>query len=189
MKRRVPNILTIARVLLACGFIYFVRKPDVSSVVVAIVFFTFASLTDYFDGYFAKKHDFISNFGKIADPIADKFLSLAAFYVFVEMQMMAAWMFYVIFFREVFVTIFRFVAIRKGVVLAAERAGKLKTVFQITTISVMLVFLLFFERIWSLQIADLIGPFVMGALQIITVALTLYSGISTIWNNRKVFVT
>ena len=86
-----PNILTVSRILLTIFFIKFLLKSGFSSSVIAAAIFTVASLTDYLDGYIAKKRNLISNFGKIMDPIADKFLVLSAFFVFMRLDIIAAW--------------------------------------------------------------------------------------------------
>ena len=143
MKKRLPNLLTISRVFLAAGFIICILKSGMLYLVLATVLFILASITDYYDGYFAKKHNVVSNFGKIMDPIADKILMLTAFYIFVSMEIIPAWMFYVIFVREILVTGLRFWAIKKGTFLAAEKAGKYKTGLQITSVIVILLFLIF----------------------------------------------
>ena len=79
MKRRLPNLLTVSRVFLAVAFIICIVKGGLLYLVLATVLFILASMTDYYDGYFAKKHDVVSNFGKIMDPIADKILLISCF--------------------------------------------------------------------------------------------------------------
>lgn len=187
MKKRLPNLLTISRVFLAMGFIFFLMKPGTASVIIATIFFVVASLTDYFDGYFAKKNNVVSNFGKIMDPIADKFLMLAAFFLFMRMQVIAPWMFYAIFAREMIVTGARFFAMKHGKYLAAEKAGKYKTALQITTVIVILFFLICKEaQVLSdgFQVGWYAG---IQGLLLLTVMLTVISGISYLWNNRKAF--
>src|SRR5205085_3411379 len=87
-----------------------------------------------------------SNFGKIMDPIADKFLVLSVFFIFVQRNVIPYWMFYLIFIREVLVTGSRIIAIRRGQVLAAEKAGKLKTILQLFAIWLILLFVILQEN-------------------------------------------
>ena len=190
-----PNILTLLRILMTFVFLVFLNKGDFSSTVVAFVVFVAASLTDFLDGYIAKRYNLISNFGRIMDPIADKFLMLSAFYMFMRMNIIADWMFYIIFIREVLVTLVRFYAMGKGVVMAAEKAGKYKTTFQISTVIVILLYLILYR--WAAEASAVMDTvfcvlqkryLVIAGLMLITVLLTLVSGISTLWRNRKVFL-
>ncbi|MCK5215744.1 MAG: CDP-diacylglycerol--glycerol-3-phosphate 3-phosphatidyltransferase [Candidatus Omnitrophica bacterium] len=190
-----PNILTLLRILMTFVFLVFLNKGDFSSTVVAFVVFVAASLTDFLDGYIAKRYNLISNFGRIMDPIADKFLMLSAFYMFMQMNIIAEWMFYIIFIREILVTLVRFYAMGKGVVMAAEKAGKYKTMFQISTVIVILLYLILYR--WAAEASAVMDTvfcvlqkryLVIAGLMLITVLLTLVSGISTLWRNRKVFL-
>lgn len=183
-----PNCLTISRMFLTVVFIYLLMQDGIVPKIVACIVFTVASLTDYFDGHIAKKHNKTSNFGKLMDPIADKFLILAAFFIFTKMELVALWMFIIIFTREIIITLLRLLAIRKGKYMAAERAGKVKTVFQIVAISFILVGIVIQELYdyWSFpyRIYDILSSFIY-VLMIITVFITLFSGISYLWNYRR----
>lgn len=156
----------------------------------ATIIFIVAALTDYYDGFFAKRRNLISDFGKIMDPIADKFLILMAFFAFVQMHIIALWMFIIICGRELLITFMRLFAIKSGKILAAETAGKCKTVSQITAIIVILLFLVFQEMSvfanQSMIVRDWL-PFSIYILMLIAVILTVASGISFFWNNRKFF--
>lgn len=183
----VPNILTVSRIFLACAFVFFLTRDGVLSMALASICFSLASFTDFFDGYYAKKHNLVSDFGKIMDPIADKFLILAAFFVFARMDIVAVWMFGIIAAREVAVTVARLMAMRRGKVLAAEKAGKWKTVSQMAAIFIILASLMFREagvKAWWLERSWHVGIY---ALMLGVVGLTLFSGVSYFWNNRQVF--
>lgn len=184
-----PNKLTIARIILTFFFIYFISLQGLVNMTAAALIFVLASLTDFWDGYIAKKYNLISDFGKLMDPIADKFLILAAFLAFVRMHIVENWMVLLILGREMMVTGLRIFAMTKGKVLAAEKAGKHKTVSQMVAIFFILGFILFKESLarfskWSPVIE---GWWESGIniLMIITVTLTLISGVSYFWNNRK----
>jgi CDP-diacylglycerol--glycerol-3-phosphate 3-phosphatidyltransferase len=186
--RHLPNILTLFRIVLTVFFVVFLTRQGFVSMILAAVFFAAASITDYFDGYLAKKKNLVTDFGKIMDPIADKVLILAAFFIFARMDIIAVWMFVVIFLREFLVTMSRFKAMRKGRVLAAEKAGKLKTVSQITAISVVLVFLILRESSLASQWSD--GMYLgwrwgVTFLMLITVVFTVLSGVSYYNSYRK----
>jgi len=184
-----PNILTVSRIVLAAGFIYSLSRMNAMATMLAIVLFTLASLTDFYDGYFAKKYNMVTDFGKIMDPIADKVLILIAFYFFMDLQLVAAWMFYVILVREVAVTGSRLWAITKGKVLAAEQAGKVKTVSQIVAISAILLFILFQQMEISAYWPDAVftgWALAIYVLMLVTVCLTAISGISYFWMNKDI---
>jgi CDP-diacylglycerol---glycerol-3-phosphate 3-phosphatidyltransferase len=169
-----PNILTLSRIVLAVVLIFLLEERSSAGNILAAVVFAIASLTDFYDGHLAKKMGLVSDFGKIMDPIADKILILSTFGVLADIGMIAWWMFIVIAVREVLVTASRLVAMRQGQVLAAERAGKVKTVVQIIAILAILLYLVAarhfepdIQRLW-LRINDM--------LVIWAVIMTIYSG-------------
>lgn len=183
-----PNRLTIARIVLTFAFVFFAFQSGVTPRIIAVAVFLLASLTDFFDGYYAKKHNLISDFGKLMDPLADKFLILTAFFIFTVMHLVQGWMFALILAREVGVTLVRLRAMRRGKVLAAEGAGKIKTVLQILTILTILLFMIFTEMNLSGHWSALLGQFhqrVIVPLMFAVVAITLFSGGSFLWNNRR----
>ncbi len=174
-----PNILTVTRIFLTCIFVFFLYQEPRVFHLLAIVVFVAAAWTDFWDGHLARKHNLHTAFGKIMDPIADKFLVLSAFFVFADLKIIALWMFIVIFIREVGITLIRFYAMTKGKVLAAEKAGKWKTTAQMITVGIILIFIAHFP--------PLIGIQTITWAMFIVIALTLYSGISFLWNNRGLF--
>ncbi len=184
-----PNQLTIARIILTFIFMYFISREGFIPATIATLIFTLASLTDFLDGYIAKKYQQVSDFGKLMDPIADKFLILAAFLAFVRMHLVADWMVVLILGREIVITGLRIFALTKGKVLAAERAGKHKTVSQVVAIFVILIFILMKEYLtsyhsWTPQMESW-WRCGIELLMLATVSLTLISGLSYLWNNRK----
>jgi len=158
--------------------------------VLSLVVFILAALSDLFDGMIAQRHNMITDFGRLMDPIADKILVLSAFAAFVQLQLVDAWMFMIIVSREILITSLRLFALNKGKVLSAARAGKHKTVLQMGVIFLILGFILFKEIVlryytwnpgWEKVFRQ--GIFV---LMLITIGSTLYSGLSYLWENRKV---
>lgn len=184
-----PNKLTLSRVVLTFVFIFFISQASLVTMVIACVVFCLASFTDFYDGYLAKRYNMVSDFGKLMDPIADKILILAAFLAFVRMHIVEDWMVILILGREIIITGLRLFALTKGKVLAAERAGKHKTVSQIVAIFTILGFLIVREFLtnvskWSADI-EMWWRTGIDVLMLITVALTLISGLSYLWNNRN----
>jgi len=183
------NKLTILRIALAFAFILFLYG-GLTFKIVSLVIFMIASLTDYLDGWIARRRSQISDFGKLMDPIADKILVLGAFAVFVEMRIVPAWMFVLIFSRELLITGVRVFAVTKGKVLAAGRGGKHKTVSQLVAILIILIYMiskdiLFKVDLWK-SYYDVVAFWWIFPCLVITVILTLISGISYLWGNRTV---
>jgi len=172
-----PNVLTLSRIFFAAILVILLEANTIMGNIGAIVIFTIASLTDFYDGYLAKTYGLISNFGKIMDPIADKVLLLSVFGVFAHLHLIAWWMFAVIAIREIVVTVSRLMAMRQGMVLAAERAGKIKTVVQMMAVSFILIYLVAQQSIaWFGQVQTAWWIFNQG-LMWAAVILTVYSGI------------
>jgi CDP-diacylglycerol--glycerol-3-phosphate 3-phosphatidyltransferase len=138
-----PNAITMARVLMAPAIFLLVFVPGFWSRLLAFALFLAAALSDLWDGYLARKHGWISDFGKLMDPLADKLLLVATlipFYVLShadgpvgELPFIGAlplWVLAVIFGREILITVVRALAARRGQVIPAGVAGKRKAVFQ-----------------------------------------------------------
>lgn len=157
---------------------------------VSLLVFALAALSDFLDGLVAKKKNMVTDFGRLMDPIADKILVLAAFAAFLQMRLINVWMFMVIISREILITSLRLFALNKGKILSASRAGKHKTASQMAVIFIILVFIVFKEIMktfytWNPNWNSFLN-WGIYILMLITVALTLYSGLSYLWENRKV---
>lgn len=135
MKLNLPTILTLSRIVLIPFFV--IITPY--SPILGVVIFGIASLTDFLDGYLARKKGQITKFGIILDPIADKFLVISALILLVDMGRLSLWVAIIIIAREFLITGLRVVALSKDIVIPAEVGGKLKTVFQITAILCLIV--------------------------------------------------
>jgi len=185
-----PNKLTISRIILTLFFVVFITREGFVAKFFGSFLFYVASFTDFYDGYYARKYNAITNFGKLMDPIADKFLMLMAFLIFVNMQIISIWYFIVIFFREVIVTLFRLYAKSSREVLAAEKLGKIKTCSQALAAYVILIYITMRETVGAADWTDYTfarWQTCIDVLMIIAVLLTLLSGASFIWNNRKIW--
>ncbi|OGX39244.1 MAG: CDP-diacylglycerol--glycerol-3-phosphate 3-phosphatidyltransferase [Omnitrophica WOR_2 bacterium RIFCSPLOWO2_12_FULL_50_9] len=183
-----PNRLTISRILLTFVFVFCVFQTGALSKIAAVLIFFIASLTDFYDGYYAKRHNLVTDFGKLMDPIADKFLILSAFFIFMSRHLIGGWMFAVICGREVVITFIRLYAMRHGSILPAEKAGKIKTVMQITAVLLILFFMFLLESMAQFHwpkafMAQLYTGIYLFMFAVVMV--TLLSGISFLWNNRR----
>lgn len=189
-----PNSLTVLRLFLTIGFVIYAQKAGLFAYALAVALFVIAAITDFLDGYIARKYNLFTNFGKIMDPIADKFLVLSAFFVFMIKGQVAPWMFYIIAGREILVTVSRLFLMKKGKVLAAEKEGKLKTVLQMAAIIWILGFTLLQKSAgdpssWVHQQLTLYWVYIITQLLMFcAVGLTLYSGLKYFWNNRKILL-
>ena len=184
-----PNILTLSRLVFAVILVFLLEESTEAGNIGALIVFSVAALTDFYDGYLAKKQGLVSNFGKIMDPIADKVLILSTVGVLADLGLVDWWVFAVIALREVLVTASRLIAMRRGQVLAAERAGKIKTVTQIVAISSILLYLTAqqsaFCSSWFAQ-AQLLWLNSNKALILVAMVLTVYSGVDYFRHQSKV---
>jgi CDP-diacylglycerol--glycerol-3-phosphate 3-phosphatidyltransferase len=178
------------RIVLAFIFMFFLFVHGLWAKVISLLIFIFAALSDFFDGLIAHRKNMVTDFGKLMDPIADKILVLAAFAAFVQMQLIEAWMFVIIIAREILITSLRLFALNKGKVLSASKAGKHKTLSQMIVIFFILGFIVLKEVMlsfftWNPTWEKLFRQGIY-ILMFFTVGLTLYSGLSYLWENRKI---
>ncbi len=170
-----PNTLTTIRMILIVPFVMIMQiAPDGNGRFAALVIFIIASITDFLDGYIARKNHLVTNFGKFMDPLADKLLVSAAMICLVSMDRLPAWMVIIIISREFAISGFRLIAADNGIVIAASWWGKFKTVSQM----IMIILL----------IANLGGIFTILEKIFMWVALilTVVSLADYIWKNKKV---
>jgi len=157
-----PNGLTVLRLVLVPIFVAFLVEGGTGSRIVAFFVFGVASVTDLLDGQLARRSGMITDFGKIADPIADKALTGSALITLSALGELPWWVTGIILVREVAVTVLRFWVIRHGVI-AASRGGKIKTVLQIVAI--------------GLYILPIDIGWVRSAVMAAAVAVTLVTGV------------
>ena len=169
-----PNKLTVLRMILVPVFmvVYMVERIPFHTAISAFLFI-FASVTDWLDGYLARKNNLVTNFGKFMDPLADKLLVTGALLCLMERDVVTFWAVMIIIAREFIVTGLRLVAVTKGIVIAAGQLGKLKTVMQLIAISVAILGL---------------PKIVIDILIYISVFLTALSGADYLIQNRKVLL-
>ncbi len=176
----VPNQITIARLVLS--IVVFVLIPLgqywVALYWVALAFFVVAAVTDWLDGYIARKYDLVTRLGRILDPFVDKFLICGAFIFLVAdypESGIAAWMAVVVVARELLVTVMRGFLEGEGVDFSAKMAGKLKMVFQCGAVIVSLMVLGFASQPPSWM------KLLLTMIVWLAVMLTIYSGAAYVW--------
>ena len=195
-----PNKLTVSRFVLTAFFLWalFWPTPVPFRHTLALILFCGASFTDFLDGKIARKRNLITNFGILMDPLADKILICSAFVAFVESTHLhtdapvkvAAWMVIIIVARELTITGLRLLAASKGVVLAAEKFGKHKTISQIVAIIALLVTDAKNEWWpWLQKIFEGWSPVFTEISLWLTVVLTASSGLIYLWRNRGIYLS
>ena len=152
-----PNKLTVGRIILVPLFVAALLIPFPLHNIAALLLFIAASITDLLDGKIARKHNLITDFGKFADPLADKILVLSALLCFIQLGWCDCVAVIIVLFREFTVTSIRLIAAAKGEVIAANIWGKVKTVTQMVAIIAILVFRAAYEVIFILLPADITG--------------------------------
>ncbi|MFC1490252.1 CDP-diacylglycerol--glycerol-3-phosphate 3-phosphatidyltransferase [Candidatus Latescibacterota bacterium] len=134
------NMLTILRIILVPVYLGFFSRGTWGSVVIALIVFIIAAVTDLYDGRLARQRKEETSLGKFLDPLADKFLVLGALIQFWLMGLVSGWLVGVIVIRDVYVTVMRINAIMKGTELATSGDAKLKTGIQLTVVITTIVF-------------------------------------------------
>lgn len=134
-----PNKLTLLRVAMIPVFVVLAGRETLAAQFVAAAVFLIACFTDYLDGEIARRRKLVTNFGKFADPIADKLLVMSALVVLVSQGRMPAWVCILLLAREFAISGFRLVAVAGGRVIAAGQLGKIKTVTQMIAVVMLLL--------------------------------------------------
>lgn len=185
-----PNKLTVIRIFMIPIFMIVALAPldwgvlsisgtslEVTQLVAAIIF-AVASLTDWLDGKIARKHNLVTNFGKFADPLADKMLVMTAFIILVGQGKAASWIVAIIICRELAVTGLRLLLVEGGEVMAAAWPGKVKTATQMVAIILLLLNNVPFAAI-NLPLDQI--------LLYTCLIFTIYSGVDYFAKNTEVF--
>jgi CDP-diacylglycerol--glycerol-3-phosphate 3-phosphatidyltransferase len=191
-----PNKLTVARLILTVVFVVLFYLPMANAATCALIIFIAASITDYLDGEIARRRNLVTSFGKLMDPLADKILMTAALIlVAVDPRVDGAvpvWLVIAVLAREFFVTGIRQLASQAGMVVAAEKLGKHKMVWQIITVIYFMWKMASIEPslAWTAPAFEwkLFSPAIFGRLCVVMMtALTFISGFSYFWKNRRLF--
>ena len=192
-----PNKLSLLRIFLIPLMLitFYVEALPVRFIITAVIF-ALAAFTDFLDGYIARKYNMVTDFGKFIDPIADKILVLSAFVIMLTNPIILSgplgYTFgaviggvgvTVIVAREMTVSVLRMIAAEKGIVLAAEKIGKVKTL--VTDFAIILLFVT--AELICLGTVYAVFYYISLALYLISVILTIYSGIFYLVKNKELF--
>ena len=184
-----PNILTMARIAAIPLLAVLLTSPNRDAGFWAAALFSIAAITDWLDGYLARRMQIVTVFGKFLDPIADKLIVMAALIMILPYDRVPAWMVLVILGREIIITGLRGIASSEGIVIAASDLGKFKTIFQLVAI---IGLLLHYDYNWFLGIQHPLlvvnmhnaGMFFLW----IATLLTVWSGVDYLYKFVKVII-
>lgn len=172
-----PNRITIIRVAFIPVIVLLLHIDTAWGRALALASFILASLTDWLDGFIARKYKIVTNLGKFLDPVADKLLVLSTMIALCGLSRFPAWVCIVVLFRELAVDGLRLVAVQQGRVIAAGKLGKIKTTLQMLTLT-----------------AVLLGESFLGGFPIATilmyaaVLMTIWSGVDYFMRNGEVLL-
>lgn len=173
------NILTLARICAVPLIVLVLYFPGKITCLIAMLLFILACVTDYVDGFVARKYNLVTNVGKFMDPIADKILIAAVLVMLTELQWVPAWISIIIISREIVVTGLRAIAADQGKVIAADMLGKLKTVSQMFALGPLMLHYAWFG----------FDPVPLGTVILyLALALTVLSGVNYLRNFYKVWM-
>ncbi len=187
MKLNLPNKLTVARIIATPIFMLFMVWNFKGHYVASLLLFIAASLTDMFDGKYARKHNLVTDFGKFLDPLADKMLTTAAFIGFAVngIGKGIGWILFIVLFREFLISSLRLVAVSSGgKVIAANIFGKLKTVSQMVAIIYVLA-AEFFIEIVKIDILTSVLRSLSDIFLWISAILAVISGVIYLIDNKE----
>ncbi|MCG8372998.1 MAG: CDP-diacylglycerol--glycerol-3-phosphate 3-phosphatidyltransferase [Balneolales bacterium] len=185
---RVPNILSGARLLLSPVFLILFFQDEFLMKAIGLGVFIIAAITDYFDGYYARKYKLESDFGAFLDPLADKFLTFSGFVVlpFIDPGQFPWWCIILIILRDTVITILRVYFKRRRISMVTRFTAKIKTTIQMIFLYLGLAIGLFQGTgfIFGMWVEWLLETNIMLILMVFVTTVTLYSGIEYLFVNR-----
>lgn len=187
-----PNIITASRIVLTPLFIYLMMSGDSAMVQASAAVFLVAAISDWYDGWYARKYNAMTSFGRFFDPLADKVLIGAAFFAFAFLDILSLWMVLVIVGRDVLVTVLRVVADRRNQPVVTSNLAKWKTALQLVFLwYVVLVFTLqnvawLREYISAATIKGLLSPWVVTSSMLLLTLLSIITAVQYLIANRHV---
>ena len=189
--RSLPNILSIIRILLTPVFLVLFFEPELWQKILALVVYIIAAITDFFDGYYARKYNIETTVGAFLDPFADKLLTLSGFAVlpFISPDQFPWWAIIMIAIRDVFITLLRVWANRKNLPMTTSKLAKTKTTVQMVFLYLGLIIGVFKDASFFLGewIALILSTNTMFLLLLAVTLFTVYSGVEYLLNNKRLF--
>ncbi len=201
---KLPNRITMFRLLIIIIYIPALLAANIVFNYIALILFAIAAISDWLDGYIARKLNIISDFGKVMDPLADKILVISTLLCFVQLGTVPAWMVVIIIGREFMVNGIRIMAAQEGKIIMASMLGKIKTVVEMTAITTVLLLKVLQDTIeyfnekqkWEVILmkfgnaGDFMVQFVYYApywLMFCAASISLISGLEYFFKNKRIF--
>ncbi len=176
--RNLPNLLTLSRIVMTFPVIILLRIDTTAAIWGSGIVFAVAALTDYFDGYLARKYDIVTRMGKFLDQLSDKILVTGIFIALFAAGLVNFWLLIIIVFRDILVSGIRMLSASSGIVIPPDMMGKAKTVVHFAFIAVAYFHLLF----------DFPSGAGMVVLQVVVGAVTVASGMNYLLRHRKTLI-
>lgn len=179
IKLNGPTILTLLRIILVAPVMICIFMDNLPARIITIICFVIASATDFIDGRWARKAKIVTDLGAFLDPLADKMLVNLTILALVVLNQIPLWMFAVILIRDFAVDGLRMMAAKNNITIAASKFGKLKTMIQMITLSMILINMIFNNPI--LMTINTISLYIV-------VSLTVFSGVDYLYKGRKLVI-
>ncbi|MEK9139264.1 MAG: CDP-diacylglycerol--glycerol-3-phosphate 3-phosphatidyltransferase [Bacteroidota bacterium] len=190
LQLTLPNSLTLLRILLTPVFAYLLLSESSFNRQLSLAVFIAAALTDWYDGWFARKFGDTSRWGKFLDPLADKILSSVALLVYAGLGLVDAWMVWIVIVRDFLITGLRSYAEYRGQPIVTSKGAQAKTFGQFVIIYYILILYVarsvpFIDSEWGGTIDALMHPQVLFGMMLVVTLSTVGTGIAYVFDNRK----
>lgn len=141
LSNKVPNLLSLLRIIISIYLsvrFYINNKIDI----LFVLLFSIAAISDKLDGYYAKKLNATTNFGKLIDPIADKILTFVMIYIFYKKELFPIWAVGLCILKDISISIYRYIKLKKGIIIGSLKLGRYKTAYNLIVFGIVLLVLL-----------------------------------------------
>ncbi len=188
-----PNQLTVMRIILTPVFLFLFLSDDPLMKQISLGVYIIAAITDWYDGWLARKFNYITEWGKFLDPLADKILTSGAFLAFVAVDVLQLWMVLVIIFRDFLITGLRVLADYRKVSFKTSRLAQWKTFIQMAFIYYLLLFYIlrtvnYLNTNYPSFFAAVLDPVIIFWSMLFVTLFTLITGIMYLFTNRKLIL-
>jgi CDP-diacylglycerol--glycerol-3-phosphate 3-phosphatidyltransferase len=185
-----PNQLTILRIVLTPVFLYLFISDDLLMKQISLAVFIVAALSDWYDGWLARKFNYVTEWGKFMDPLADKILTSSAFIGFVLVGLLEWWMVAIILIRDFTITSLRIYADRKGLVFTTSYYAKWKTLLQMVFLYYLLIIYVGsvtpeLNTMFNEEFQALLNPDLLYFIMLLITIITIHSGLFYINKNKE----
>jgi CDP-diacylglycerol--glycerol-3-phosphate 3-phosphatidyltransferase len=190
LELNLPNQLTLLRIALTPVFVAFLLSDSLTLRQLSLAVFVIAALTDWYDGWIARKMGYTTRWGKFLDPLADKILSSAALLAYVSLGLVDAWMVWVVIFRDFLITGLRSYAELHDQPIVTSRGAQAKTFGEFVVIYYILILYVIRSipivyQEWGFTIDSLMHPRVLFGMMLLVTLSTVGTGIAYLFDNRK----